>query len=349
MSVISITSPEVLDFKKDILPLREKLRFPLTYDYMFTASFQRNPYALKGFLAAILGLHPDGITSLEIMNPMDRGRVLDDKDIILDVKACLNNKFVIDIEMQVTHYDYLPERFLYQICRAYSGSLPKGENYHMLPPVLHIAIMDTYLFPKGDPRNTDEFFSEYYIMSTKDHRVYSRNFRMEVVSLKNIENAADKEDPNGVYRWARLFKAATWKEFNMIAEKNSYMESLATSVCALCNDPKFVAECERRLLNELEYNSRMEEASRKGWDKGWNEGRDKGWNEGREEGWNEGQNWGKAEGILQLLADLGDIPEELKAKIISQKDTDLLNKWLKAAAHAESTVDFIRKAEIHCD
>ncbi len=123
----------------------------------------------------------------------------------------------------------------------------------------------------------------------------------------------------------------------MIAEKNSYMESLATSVCALCNDPKFVAECERRLRNEWEYNSRMEEARRKGWDKGWNEGRD------------EGRNEGKAEGILQILAELGHVSEKVKTEIGSQKDGDILNRWLKAAARAESIEAFIKESEIHCN
>jgi len=75
----------------------------------------------------------------------------------------------------------------------------------LLPPVLHIAIMDTYLFPKGDPRNTNEFFSEYCIMNTKGHRVYSRNFRMEVISLKNIENAAHAKSLADFIREAEIY------------------------------------------------------------------------------------------------------------------------------------------------
>lgn len=87
---------------------------------------------------------------------------------------------------------------------------------------------------------------------------------MEAASLKYLENASDKEDPNGIYRWAKLLKATSWKEFNMIAENNKYMEALAGSVCTLCNDPKFVEECERHLRGEWEYNSMTAEANRKG-------------------------------------------------------------------------------------
>ena len=72
---------------------------------MFTACFQHNTYALKGFLAAKLNIDPEEITSLEVMNPIEKGSSVDDKDIVLDVKVCLNNLTLIDIEMQVAHYD----------------------------------------------------------------------------------------------------------------------------------------------------------------------------------------------------------------------------------------------------
>lgn len=296
---MTILSPEVLDFQKDILPLKGKLRFPLTHDYMFTSSFRRNTYALKGFLSAKLKIHPDDITSLEIMNPMEAGAYIDDKNIVLDVKVCLNHLTIIDIEMQVARYDYLPERFLYQLCRVYANSLSKGRGYDMLPPVVHIAIMDKDLFPKGDIRNTEEFLSEYYLINRNNSEIYTGNFHLEVVSLKYLNNAIDKDDPNGIYQWARLFKSTTWEELNMIAKNNEYMESIATSVCALCHDPKFVAECERRFLNEVEYNSRMSEADRKGMERGMERGLKQGMERGLKQGIERGIEQGIERGIEQ--------------------------------------------------
>ncbi len=311
---MTILSPEVLDFQKDILPLKGKLRFPLTHDYMFTTSFRRNTYALKGFLSAKLNIHPDDITSLEIMNPMETGAYIDDKDIVLDVKVCLNHLTIIDIEMQVAHYDYLPERFLYQLCRVYSNSLSKGRGYDMLPPVIHIAIMDKDLFPKNDIRNAEDFLSEYYLVNRNNDKIYTGNFHLEVVSLKYLNNAVDKDDPNGIYQWARLFQSTTWEELNMIAKNNEYMESIATSVCALCHDPKFVAECERRFLNEVEYNSRMSEADRKGMERGMARGMEQGLAQGMEQGLAQGMEQGLAQGMEQGL-EYG-VEQGIKAMII---------------------------------
>jgi len=90
---------EVLDFKKDILPLKGSLRLPLTHDYMFNAVF--------------------------------------------------------------------------------SGTFPKS-GYDRLPSVLHIAIMDCDLFPKGDPRNTEGFLREFHLQDTKNHQIYIGNFRLDI-------------------------------------------------------------------------------------------------------------------------------------------------------------------------
>lgn len=59
----------------------------------------------------------------------------------------------------------------------------------------------------------------------------------------------------------------------------------------------------------------------------------------------EGITQGKAEGILELLSDLGQVSEDLKAKIMGQKNIDILNKWLKYAARSETIQDFEQKIQ----
>lgn len=53
----------------------------------------------------------------------------------------------------------------------------------------------------------------------------------------------------------------------------------------------------------------------------------------------------KAESVLELLEDLGEIPEELKEKIMSQRDMEILKKWHKLAARAESLGQFEQAIE----
>lgn len=55
----------------------------------------------------------------------------------------------------------------------------------------------------------------------------------------------------------------------------------------------------------------------------------------------EGKIEGKAEAILDLLRDLGPVPEDIEKQIAQTTDLELLKKWLKAAARAEGIESFI--------
>ena len=49
---------------------------------------------------------------------------------------------------------------------------------------------------------------------------------------------------------------------------------------------------------------------------------------------------GKAEDIIDLLSDLGIVPEKLREKIFEEKDLDVLRFYLKNAAAAKSIPEF---------
>lgn len=69
-------------------------------------------------------------------------------------------------------------------------------------------------------------------------------------------------------------------------------------------------------------------------------GRAEGRTEGRTEGREEGRTVGKAEDILELLSDLGEVSEELKRNIFAQRDLTILKSWLKLAAKSDSVEEF---------
>lgn len=61
---------------------------------------------------------------------------------------------------------------------------------------------------------------------------------------------------------------------------------------------------------------------------------------------NEGKQEGKAEAVLELLEDLGTVPQELKKIILEQSNLDILRRWLKLAAKAETIEEFKEKCKI---
>ena len=119
--------------------------------------------------------------------------------------------------MQVVRQEYWPERSLSYLCRAYD-SLYRGEEYGKAKRAIHIGILDFTLF-KENP----EFYASYKLLNVKNHHLFSDKFILNVLDLTKIELATDEDRLCEIDHWARLFKAKTWEDLRMIAEKNRYM------------------------------------------------------------------------------------------------------------------------------
>ena len=63
------------------------------------------------------------------------------------------------------------------------------------------------------------------------------------------------------------------------------------------------------------------------------------------EGREDGEAAGRRRDVLELLEELGPVPEELREKIMSQENQDVLSRWLKTAARAESLQGFAEKMD----
>jgi len=58
------------------------IRYNLTNDFMFRATLQANPHALKGLLGALLHISPDDIEDISIENPILLGESFKDNKYI---------------------------------------------------------------------------------------------------------------------------------------------------------------------------------------------------------------------------------------------------------------------------
>ncbi len=63
----------------------------------------------------------------------------------------------------------------------------------------------------------------------------------------------------------------------------------------------------------------------------------------RQESFAEGKAEGKTEDILELLSELGEVPNEICEKILDTSDLNLLKRWLKLAAKSESMEQFVKE------
>ena len=255
---------EILD---QLSQMRGKLPYKLTNDYLFHAVFQTNKRVLKELLAAILHLDSSHIRELEILNPILLGETINEKTCILDLFLLMNDDTRINIEMQVASTDYYMDRALLYACRAYDN-LERGEEYQQLKPVVHISLL------ANTPRNGErKFYSENRLCDTRDGKIYTRNFSIIIVQLKENENAEKPEIDSGLNKWAQLFLAETWEELQGMIKESEWMAETMYTLRNLTEDEKIRLECEARDRYEHDRASLYGSGLREGLEQGREQGR----------------------------------------------------------------------------
>lgn len=258
----------------------------------------------KQFLSDILGIPLKEIKSVRLVSPFLRKLFRRQKQGILDVALELNNDTKIDIEMQVRMQKHWTKRDLYYLARMYTDELMIGENYDRLPRCISISLLDYELFP-----DKQEYHSVYRLRDAKGEELTDL-WEVHIIELTKALKGSPVDD------WIRLFNAREEADLSMIAVKN---EGMAEAV---------------RLVKTMS----IRKSLRWLYDDYWKAKRDR-WAEDdyiREEGITEGI----AGSILTLLGSAGNVPPDLREKIVSQKDRAVLEQWLLAASEAENIKAF---------
>lgn len=212
----------------------------LTNDYMFRAVFQENELARKGLIASVLHMNPEDIYEVQILNPIELGAHVDDKDFILDIRVLLNNGHFINLEMQMANQNNWQDRSLSYLCRSFDH-LYKGEAYTDAKPATHIGFLNFAPFPEFP-----EFNGCYKLLNIKNHNLYSDKFTFHVIDLTHIELATEEDITWKIDYWARLFTATTWEEVKMIAENDIHMKEAAKEMYVLSADEMIEERCRAR-------------------------------------------------------------------------------------------------------
>ena len=206
----------------------------------FSALLQKNNHVLKGLICALLHLKPEEVISVTILNPIVLGEYIDNKDFILDIRFLLNDNTIINLEMQVVNQHNWPERSLSYLCRSYDN-LKSGEDYIHVKTAIQIGILDFTLFP-----DAPEFYATYIMTNIKNHQIYSSKLRLSVLDLTHIDLATEEDRLFHIDYWASLFKATTWVEIKMLAQKDTMIKEASDTILQLSQDEQIRLRCEAR-------------------------------------------------------------------------------------------------------
>ena len=141
---------------------------------------------LISFLNAMLYQGKDIIADLEILDPYQAPKIKGMKDSFLDVKAVLNDRSTVIIEMQVLNVVGFEKRILYNAAKAYSMQLEVGDDYTLLNPVIALTITDFEMFP-----NSSKVISTFALKEKEEMTSYSDDIELVFVELPKFKKSLE--------------------------------------------------------------------------------------------------------------------------------------------------------------
>jgi predicted transposase/invertase (TIGR01784 family) len=195
---------------------------------------------LKAIICAYLDMNPEEIKTARITNAITLKDVSVSKEMILDIRAEMNDDSIINLEMQVQNNHDWPERSISYLCRCFDN-LQKGQGYTHVKGAVHIGFLDYTLFPEYP-----EFYATYRLRNERTGQLYSGKFRISVVDLTQIKLATEEDKQSHRSLWAAFFKATSWEDLKMLAQQDKNMEQAVVTVQKLSEDELFRLRYEAR-------------------------------------------------------------------------------------------------------
>ncbi len=235
-------------------------------DFAFK-EIMRNENARIGFLSAVLKLDPTDIQKTTILNTFLSKTYADDKQGILDVRILMNDNTEIDIEIQLAELLAWSDRALFYLSKMYADQIVPGQNYSVFKKCVSISILDFKLF-----WDTEEFYSCFHLLEDTRHTLYTDKMEFHVIELPKLSKFSklpeDLKKENPLLLWANFINAERKEEFDMLATKNTYIQSAYQQLQIISQDKQKRLEYEAREKAVLDYNQLILEAEERGKERG---------------------------------------------------------------------------------
>ncbi|MDR0635098.1 MAG: Rpn family recombination-promoting nuclease/putative transposase [Azoarcus sp.] len=240
---------------------------PPKNDEVFKMLFgdEQNTDLLIGFLRAVLPLPDDDYEELALLNPFLPGEMLDDKSGILDVRAKTKSGRQINIEIQVANHAAFKSRILYYLARLFARQIGEGDGYHLLKPVIGIAITDfTWI------ADSVAYHNAYRLHDLQSGSLFSDDLSLHTLELPKVGKEDDRTE---LWAWLEFLKAKNREELEMLAKEHPAVQPAVRKLIRLSDNEKARAIYEAREKARLDALSWQHEAEARGEARGWVEGR----------------------------------------------------------------------------
>ena len=115
--------------------------------------------------------------------------------------------------------------------------------------------------------DTEDFYSCFHLCEDTRHTLYTDKIEFHVLEFPKLPKEL-KEDSSDMLLWAKFISAEKKEEFDMLAEKNPYIQSAYEQLQVISQDKQKRLEYEAREKAIRDYNQLMREATMKGYEQG---------------------------------------------------------------------------------
>lgn len=312
-------------------------RLPLTSDYVFKRIFgqEENKEALKDFLESILKIK---ISNVEINNPEIPKNFYDSKYGMLDLKVTVDEKIIINVEMQLQNQYDLEPRSTYYMANAYAGQLGEGEPYTNCKRVIVIDILNFNYYKRDCYHSVARMIfenpeeNEIVNMGYNNQDMYATKYlEMHVIELPKFKKK-NPEIHTKLEQWLWLFIGGE-EEVKKASKVNKEIERINKKLASISLSREERNNYEFRLKAIRDEISAIDYATKKGLQQGRKEGIQQGIEQGIQEsvekGKEEGKNIAKMEIIKEMLKNDINIEQIEKITKFPKEEIEKIRKDIK--------------------
>ena len=253
---------------------------PLTSDYVFKRIFgqEENKQALKDFLESILD---EEILKIEIKNPEIPKNFYDSKYGVLDLKVTLNDKSIVDVEMQMKNEHNIEQRDTFYLASNYVNELKEGEPYTNCKKSIVINILNFMYYNRNEYHSVARMIfeepkeEEKVEMGYKEEdRYMTKYLEVHIIELPKFKIKNPKMHTK-LEEWLWLFIGSDEK-VSEASKKNKEIEKIKKKLASMSLSPEERNNYEYRLrairdeADAIEYKTKQakEEGIREGLERG---------------------------------------------------------------------------------
>ncbi|PCJ20346.1 MAG: hypothetical protein COB02_04750 [Candidatus Cloacimonadota bacterium] len=266
--------------------------YNLTNDVLFKATFSnpKNNKILICLINALLKLEDDKkVIEVEVINPFNDKKFLDDKLSIVDIKAKDGRGILYNIEMQIQVPKNWEKRALYYASELYTSQLKESSSYNKLKKTISISILSETCF-----KDNKDVHNIYTFHNTKSLKPLDNLIELHFIELSKFDKDKKRALSSPFEKWLYALKHGDnhQKESDMLPQELMTEKGINEAFCAMRyanadQQTRYLIEARQKFIRDqiTMQEDALEDALEEGRQKGKQEGKQ----EGRQEGIKKGE------------------------------------------------------------